>query len=98
MAGNTPTDPGSITVADKAKLLAIYCRLCPADVLADDDPRRDSIAAEVLEMGLAATSEDAMQVIAWWDPVAENLRPIVSGVRRSFRNLKLDGLYGAGTA
>lgn len=93
-----PTDPADICESDKAKLVAIYGRVCPGDVLKNDDPRRDCIAGEVLDMGLAPTLAAALQVIAWWDPVAENLKPIVIGVRRSFRRLKLEGQYGSATA
>lgn len=90
-----PTDAGTISEADKAKLIALHGRVCPADVVAVDDPRRDCIAAEILDMGLAATADAALQVIAWWDPVTENLKPIVAGVRRSFGRLKLEGRYGS---
>lgn len=88
-----PLDPGIITESDKRKLIAIYSRVCPKDVPEKDDPRRDLIAAEMLEVGLASTPEEALQVIAWWEPVAENLKPIVAGVRSSFRRLKLEGKY-----
>ena len=90
-----PTDPAKICSADKGKLVKIYARVCPKDVLSEDDPRRDTIAAEMLDVGLAATADEALKVIAWWDPLPEqNLKPIVAGVRRSFRNLKLAGQYG----
>ena len=93
-----PTDPTTICPADKAKLVALYGRVCPSDILSSDDPRRDCIAAEVLDMGLAPTVEAALQVISWWDPVTENLKPIVVGVRRSFGRLKLEGRYGSAPA
>lgn len=92
-----PIDPATIREADKVKLIALYGRVCPSDVLANDDPRRDCIAAEMLDIGLAASPDSALQVIAWWDPLVENLKPIVASVRRSFRHLKLEGNYGAYT-
>lgn len=88
-----PTDPATICLGDKAKLLALYTRLCPEDILASDDPRRDSIVAEILDIGLAPNADAALQVIAWWDPVADNLKPMVAGVRRSFGRMKLEGRY-----
>ena len=90
-----PIDPAIIREADKVKLIALYGRVCPSDVLANNDPRRDCIAAEMLDIGLAYSPDSALQVIAWWDPVVENLKPIVASVRRSFRSLKLEGQYGA---
>lgn len=95
IASSAPTDPADIGEADRVKLIALYARLCPEDVVAIDDPRRDVIAAEMLDIGLAPSPEAALQVIAWWDPIADNLRPIVAGVRRSFSRLKLEGRYGA---
>lgn len=90
----SPVDPATICQADKDKLIELYGRVCPADVLASDDPRRDCIAAEMLDIGLAPSPESALEVIAWWDPVVENLEPIVAGVRRSFGRMKLQGRYG----
>ena len=87
------TDPDTITPSDQAKLIAIYERVCPADTVPPDDPRRAVIAAEMLDVGLARTPEDALLVIASWDSHPENIKPIVEGVRRSFRRLKLEGTY-----
>ena len=95
---NLPTDPATICDGDKAKLVALYSRVCPDDVLAGNDPRRDCIAAEMLDIGLAPSPKAAMEVIAWWDPIQENLKPIVTGVRRSFRSLKLEGSYEAASS
>lgn len=91
-----PTDPDRINPADRAKLIAIYNRVCPNDLLEHDDPRLPVIAAEMLDVGLAPTPTAALRVIAWWDSYPENLKPIVDGVRRSFKRLKLDGSYGPG--
>jgi len=88
------TDPVKIAEADKEKLVALYNRVCHNDVVAKDDPCRDAIATEILDIGLATSPEAALEVIAWWDPITDNLRPIVAGVRRSFRSLKLEGHYG----
>jgi hypothetical protein len=41
-----PSDPGKIPETDKAKLIALYSRLCPAELVTVDDPRRDTIAAD----------------------------------------------------
>jgi len=60
---SAPTDPADIGEVDKVKLIALYSRVCPEDVLANDDPRRDVIAAEMLDIGLALSPEAAMQVI-----------------------------------
>ncbi|OEZ52998.1 hypothetical protein JAB5_27560 [Janthinobacterium sp. HH103] len=95
MKSSVPIDPATIREKDKVKLIALYGRVCPNDVLTSDDPRRDCIAAEMLDIGLANSSDSALQVIAWWDPLIENLKPIVASVRRSFRNLKLEGHYRA---
>lgn len=92
---SAPTDPADIGEADKVKLIALYSSVCPEDVLVKDDPRRDVIAAEMLDIGLAPSPEAALQVIAWWDPIADNLKPIVTAVRRSFSRMKLEGRYGA---
>lgn len=89
-----PTDPDCISPADRPKLVAVYQRVCPNDQLADTDPRRSVIAAEMLDVGMAPTPDAALQVIAWWDSRPENLKPIVEDVRRSFRRLKLEGSYG----
>jgi hypothetical protein len=90
-----PTDPDCINQADLEKLVAIYQRVCPNDQLADNDPWRPVIAAEMLDVGMAPTPEAALQVIAWWDSHPENLKPIVDDVRRSFKRMKLEGSYGA---
>jgi hypothetical protein len=60
----SPVEPATICQADKDKLIELYGRVCPADVLASDDPRRDVIAAEMLDIDLAPSAEAAMQVIA----------------------------------
>lgn len=87
------TDPAIICEADKAKLIALYERVCPEEVIAVDDPRRDCIAAEMLDIGLAPNAKAGLEVIAWWDPIHENLKPTVAKVRKRFRSVKLLGSY-----
>ncbi len=51
----------------------------------------------MLDIGLAPPADEAIKVIAWWDPIIDNLRPVITGARRSFRHLKLEGVCGATT-
>lgn len=51
----SPTDPESISAADQTKLIAVYERLCPDDIVALDAPRRPVIAAEMMDTGSAST-------------------------------------------
>lgn len=63
-SASAPIDPATTHEKDKVKLIALYARVCPSDVLANDDPRRDCIAAEMLDIGLADSPDSALQVIA----------------------------------
>jgi hypothetical protein len=47
----------------------------------------------MLDIGLARSPDEAMEVIAWLDPIVDSLKPIVAGARSSFRHLKLEGQY-----
>lgn len=85
-----PTDPDTIRPADQAKLLAVYQRLCPDDVVTADDPRRPVIAAEILDVGRAPTVKEALDVIDYWRQPAEWAFEFVSSVRRSVRQMKLE--------
>lgn len=89
MTNPSPIDPGMLCEPDKKKLLGIYARLCPDDHVTDDDPRRDSIAAEVFDVGNAATMDEALSVIAWWGQPSQWAREFVRSARASFRRLKL---------
>lgn len=60
MKSSVPIDPATIREKDKVKLIALYGRVCPNDVLTSDDPRRDCIAAEMLDIGLANSSDSAL--------------------------------------
>jgi len=84
-----PTDPDTISPADQAKLIAVYVRLCPDDQVTDDDPRRPVIAAEVLDVGRAASITDALEVIEYWRQPPEWAIQFVSAVRRSVGRMKL---------
>lgn len=50
----------------KGRHQRVYETLCPGDVLADDDPRRPVIIAEMKAIERAATDEDAARVVEWW--------------------------------
>lgn len=83
------TDPNTISPADQAKLIAVYQRLCPDDQVADDDPRRPVIAAEVLDVGRAPTIKEALHVIEWWRQPEEWAREFAVSVRRSVSRMSL---------
>lgn len=84
-----PTDPDTISPADREKLIAVYKRLCPDDQVTEDDPRRPVIAAEVLDVGRAPTVNDALAVIEWWRQPEEWAREFVTSVRRAVVRMKL---------
>ena len=85
-----PTDPEIITTADRVKLLAVYKRLCPNDQLAIDDPRAPIIAAEIFDVGRAATAEEAFEVVRWWAEPQGWTEAFVDSVRRGVRRMKLE--------
>jgi hypothetical protein len=82
------TDPDSIAAPDQAKLIAVYERLCPDDVIAVDDPRRGMIAAEVYDVGTAATLKEALQVIQWWGQDSVQTKEFVIATRRAVSRMK----------
>ena len=89
-------DPDFICAQDRTKLVAIYEKVCPADILLADDQRRPIIAAEMLEVGLAETVDQGMRFIQWWNPRdLADIRNIVLSIRRSFAKLKLKCDYAA---
>lgn len=49
-----------------SKYTRIYEKLCPDDPIADEDPRRPVIMAEMRAIHQAATEADAVAVIEWW--------------------------------
>ena len=75
---------------DICKLIGVYVRLCPDDLVSDDDPRRVVIAREVLEVGRAASVDEAITVIRWWGQSDEWNRYFVRIVRGSVRRMKFD--------
>ena len=84
-----PTDPDTIDSADQAKLIALYTRLCPDDQVTPDDPRMPVIAAEVLDVGRAATLDEALEVIDYWRLPQDWAREFATSVRRSIKRMKL---------
>ncbi|WP_039784145.1 hypothetical protein [Herbaspirillum huttiense] len=85
-----PTDPEKIAAADQSKLIVLYERLCPDDIVALDDPRRPSIAAEVLDVGRAENIAEALSVIEWWRQPEAWARTFVTSVRRSYARMKFE--------
>ena len=83
-----PTDPTTICEADQNRLIKVYERLCPNDFVTQDDPRRSLIAAEVLDVGLAPSLNDALKVIEWWRQPEEWAREFAISARRSVRQMK----------
>lgn len=84
-----PTDPDALDPVDRAKLIALYERLCPDDLVAPDDPRRPVIAAEVLDVGRAPTLDEALDVIEYWRLPPAWARELAISVRRSVGRMSL---------
>lgn len=83
------TDPDTINPADRTKLIALYMRLCSDDLVTLDDPRRPVIAAEVLDIALAPSMKEALDVIEYWRQPAAWATEFASSVRRSVSRMKL---------
>lgn len=70
----------------KNRFQKVYEILCPEDVLEYDDPRRPAIIAEMKDVACAASIDEAVKVIAWWNvwPNAAHETPeqFVKDVRR----------------
>lgn len=50
-----------------SKYIRTYEALCPDDKIAQDDPRREVIIAEMRAIQEAATDEEAVAIIDWWN-------------------------------
>lgn len=48
-----------------APWIRAYERLCPADLIADDDPRRGPIANEMRALRTSYSLKEGIQVIGW---------------------------------
>lgn len=61
-----------------SKYIHVYESLCPDDHIADNDPRRDDIIAEMRAIERAGTYAEAVEVIEWWDawPNSNHLTPL----------------------
>lgn len=85
-----PADPDSISKADKVKLMKVYKRLCPDDLVTPDDPRYNTIAAEVLDIGRAPTFREALEIVGYWKLSEAWSHEFAESVRRSFARMKLE--------
>ena len=48
------------------KYIKVYETICPDDIIADDDTRRDEIIAEMKAIEKAKSTKEAAKIIAWW--------------------------------
>lgn len=49
-----------------SKYITVYEKLCPLDCVDKDDPRRQSIMAEMKAIEKAKTEVAAAEVVQWW--------------------------------
>ena len=50
----------------KSKYQAVYEKMCPNDPLADDDPRKANIIAEMKFVAKSKTNREGAAIIEWW--------------------------------
>jgi len=92
MISDTPlprTDPTTIPDDDQEKLIRLYERLCPDELVSADDPRRPAIAAEMFDIGLAPSPAAALEVISWWGLPEVWAKEFIRQARRAFPRMKL---------